>query len=90
MEQTSLSSSVSTKKSSKKLAIFLILGVVILAGIAGIFYYKYKSNGVYGELAEPPKLFEKGDYKVEDRADGQYIVVDKVGLTAKVPDGWRG
>jgi len=41
------------------------------------------------EALNRPKLFEKGDYKVEERADGKYIVVDKVGLTAKVPTGWR-
>ncbi|MFH0739525.1 MAG: hypothetical protein V1819_00050 [bacterium] len=72
-----------------KAVVLCILVAVILAGIAGIFYYKYKANGVYGELVEPPKLFSKGDYVVEDRADGQYIVVNKVGLTAKVPDTWR-
>ncbi|MDO8524799.1 MAG: hypothetical protein Q7R99_04210 [bacterium] len=72
-----------------KLVIFLILGVVILAGVAGIFYYKYKNGVEVTESLRPPKLFEKGDYRVEDRPDGQYIVVDKVGLTAKVPSGWR-
>ncbi len=79
----------SVKKSSKKLAIFLILGVVILALMAGIFYYKYKNEFQGTRFLESPKLFEKGDYVVEDRVDGKYIVVDKVGLTAKVPDGWR-
>jgi len=73
-----------------KLAIFLILVVVILALGAGFFYYKVKANRDIVDLnSTAPKLFEKGDYKVEDREDGQYIVVDKVGLTAKVPEGWR-
>ena len=73
-----------------KLAIFLILVVIILALAAGFFYYKIKANRDLVDLnSTAPKLFEKGDYKVEDREDGQYIVVDKVGLTAKVPEGWR-
>ncbi|MDD5433178.1 MAG: hypothetical protein PHE77_00750 [Candidatus Pacebacteria bacterium] len=89
MEQASPGNrSSSVKKSSKKLAIFLILALVILVGIGGFFYLHNKSSMDLAKLSSP-KLFEKGDYKVEDRADGQYIVVDKVGLTAKVPTGWR-
>ncbi|MDO8524796.1 MAG: hypothetical protein Q7R99_04195 [bacterium] len=69
-----------------KLVVLLVLVAVILAGVAGIFYYKSK---IGGEKSEAPKLFSKGDYVVEDRADGKYIVVNKVGLTAKVPTDWR-
>ncbi len=88
MEQINQNSSDSVKKSSKKAVVLIVLGVVILAVVVGVFYYKSKnSNEIVKQ--NPPKLFEKGDYKVEDRADGKYIVVDKVGLTAKVPDGWR-
>jgi hypothetical protein len=87
MEQKNISEDPVKKKGSQKIAILLILGVVILAGVAGIFYYKYVHLTRLG--AQAPKLFEKGDYVVEDRPDGKYIVVDKVGLTAKVPDGWR-
>ncbi len=79
-------------KGSAKIVVFLILAVVVLAGVAGVFYWKFylpKSEGLGGERSEPPKLFSKGDYVVEERVDGKYIVVDKVGLTAKVPDGWR-
>lgn len=72
-----------------KAVVFLVLGVVILAGIAGIFYYKSKIGGEEVNKPNPPKLFSKGDYVVEDRADGKYIVVPKVGLTAKVPATWR-
>ncbi len=86
MEQKS--PNISAKKGFKKI-FFLVLAVVILVGVAGIFYYKYKNPPEEVVKLLPPKLFEKGDYKVEDRADGKYIVVDKVGLTAKVPDGWR-
>lgn len=85
MEQTS--PNVSVKKGSKKVVVFLVLGAVILAGLAGIFYYLDYRAGK--QIDGPPKLFSKGDYKVETRADGQYIVVDKVGLTAKVPATWR-
>ncbi|MDD4990201.1 MAG: hypothetical protein PHW31_02720 [Candidatus Pacebacteria bacterium] len=96
---------------SAKIVVFLILAVVVLASVAGVFYWKFylpKSEELGGERSEPlytkilhkfwssrqsealnrPKLFSKGDYVVEERANGKYIVVDKVGLTAKVPDGW--
>ena len=97
MEQkNSIHCSVKGSEGSAKIAIFLVLAVVILAVGVGIFYYKFylpKTVGgnseLGGERSEPPKLFSKGDYKVEERTDGKYIVVDKVGLTAKVPDGWR-
>lgn len=74
---------------SGKLTLFLILlGVVILAVAGGFFYYKIKVNQNL-VTQKAPKLLEKGDYVVEERADGKYIVVDKVGLSAKVPDGWQ-
>ncbi|MFH0739579.1 MAG: hypothetical protein V1819_00630 [bacterium] len=72
-----------------KAVVFLVLAVVILAGIAGIFYYKSKIGGEVVNKPTPPRLFSKGDYVVEDRTDGKYIVVNKVGLTAKVPPTWR-
>ena len=62
--------------------------IIILLIIAGGFFYWWIPNHQANQSPEPPTLFEKGDYKVEDRVDGKYIVVDKVGLTAKVPDGW--
>lgn len=76
-------------RNKKKLGILLVFGVVILILAGGFFYYKHKVNGNVVEKTEPPRLFSKGDYVVEERQDGKYIVVDKVGLTAKVPDGWR-
>ena len=70
----------------KKKFWFLVAIVLLIA--AGGFFYWWIPNHQPDSSPNPPTLFEKGDYKVEDRADGKYIVVDKVGLTAKVPDGW--
>lgn len=76
-----------------KIWILSVVVIVIVLGIGGFFYfwkvYLPKNAGLGGERSEPPKLFSKGDYKVEERQDAKYIVVDKVGLTAKVPDGWK-
>lgn len=68
----------------KILFVFIILLIIV-----GGFFYWWIPNHQDNQRSEPPTLFEKGDYKVEDRADGKYIVVDKVGLTAKVPDDWE-
>ena len=79
---------------NKKALIFLI----ILAAIAGGFFYFWevwlpaqieKEQQIPEEKTQPPTLFGKEDYKIEEREDGKYIVVEKVGLTAKVPEGWK-
>ena len=79
---------------NKKALIFLI----ILAAIAGGFFYFWevwlpaqieKEQKMSEEKTQPPTLFRKEDYKIEEREDGKYIIVEKVGLTAKVPEGWR-
>ncbi|RLC40248.1 MAG: hypothetical protein DRH33_00525 [Candidatus Nealsonbacteria bacterium] len=79
----------------KKKSIIIIL---ILAGIAGGFFYFWevwlpaqieKEQQIPEEKTQPPTLFRKEDYKIEEREDGKYIVVEKVGLTVKVPEGWR-
>jgi hypothetical protein len=40
------------------------------------------------ETSQGPTLFAKEDYKIDEREDGKYIVVEKVGLTCKVPENW--
>jgi len=85
---------------NKKALIFLI----ILAAVAGGFFYLWEvwiPAQIKKEIAEKereeqlrreqerPRLFSKEDYKIEERGDGKYIVVEKVGLTAKVPEGWK-
>ncbi|MCX6790819.1 MAG: hypothetical protein NTV62_01325 [Candidatus Gribaldobacteria bacterium] len=76
----------------------IIVSIVILLAIIGGFFYWYETQvGSYQRNLNKkntsnlkiPQLFSRGDYRVEDRVDGKYIVVDKVGLTAKVPAGWR-
>ncbi len=69
----------------KKIWIFLI----ILVLLAGGFFYWWSNRQSEEEESQPPTLFSKEDYKIQERADGKYIVVEKVGLTAKVPEGWR-
>ncbi|MCD6500923.1 hypothetical protein J7K42_02865 [bacterium] len=75
----------------KKIWIFLIILVVTTGGF---FYWLWtwqpeKPDLSIGHPEEAPTLFSKEDYKIEEREDGKYIVVEKVGLTAKVPEGWR-
>jgi len=67
---------------------FWFLIVIVLLIIIGGFFYFWIPNHQSNSSPNPPTLFGKDDYKVEERDDGKYIVVDKVGLTAKVPDNW--
>ncbi len=75
----------------RKIVVLFI--IIVLAAGAGFFYLYWdkpaEGPGVLWEDSEPPKLFSKEDYKVEERDDGIYVVVEKVGLTAKVPNGWE-
>jgi len=71
----------------------ILISLIILAVIAGGFFYWWfiwelpQEEGE--ETSQPPTLFAKEDYKIEEREDGKYIVVEKVGLTCKVPEGWE-
>ena len=69
-----------------------ILLIVLVVAIGGFFYW-WLSQPIEveepEEKSQPPTLFAKEDYKIEEREDGKYIVVEKVGLTAKVPEGWK-
>ena len=73
----------------------IIILLIILAATAGGFLYwlwtwqPEKPDLSIGHPEKAPTLFSKGDYKIEERADGKYIVVEKVGLTCKVPEGWK-
>ena len=68
-----------------------ILLIVLVVAIGGFFYW-WLSQPIEveepEEKSQPPTLFAKEDYKIEEREDGKYIVVEKVGLTCKVPEGW--
>jgi len=76
---------------NKKILVLLI----ILTVIAGGFFYwlrtwqPEKPDFSIGNPEEAPTLFSKGDYKIEEREDGKYIVVEKVGLTAMIPEEWK-
>jgi hypothetical protein len=71
----------------------ILISLIILAVIAGGFFYWWfiwelpQEEGE--ETSQPPTLFAKEDYKIEEREDGKYIVIEKVGLTCKVPEGWE-
>ena len=74
----------------KKTKVLLI--VIVLAVVAGGFFYWlsiWESREPLEEKSQPPTLFSKEDYKIEQREDGKFIVVEKVGLTCKVPEGWK-
>ena len=81
----------------KKSIIILLFILAVVAG--GFFYFWYiwlpaqiaqeQQGPAQVSTTTPPTLFGKEDYKIEERADGKYIVVPKVGLTVKVPEGWK-
>jgi len=67
----------------------LIFLVILFLIIGGLFYFLFiweipKKQ----EASQGPTLFAKEDYKIDEREDGKYIVVEKVGLTCKVPENW--
>jgi len=78
----------------KKLLIFLVSIVVI----GGSFFYFWeiwlpaqieKEENSQISTTSPPTLFSKSDYKIKERKDGKYIIVEKVGFSAKIPEGWK-
>ncbi len=81
---------------NKKILIATGIIVTLLAGGFFYFWYVWVPNEMAKQEAEnkltntpPPTLFGKDDYKIENRTDGTYVLIDKVGLTAKVPEGWE-
>ena len=68
-----------------KKKLFIIL-VILLAAIGGFFYWLWQKPAPEGP--QPPTLFSKEDYQIEEREDGKYILIDKIGFSAKIPDGW--
>ncbi len=78
---------------NKIIGLIIALVIVVIIVIAGILFLFIPTSSETGSVPlfegqEPPTLFGKDDYQVETRGDGTYIVVEKVGLTAKVPEGW--
>ena len=71
---------------SKKLIFLVILSLII----GGLFYFLFiwEVPKEPGQETSGPTLFAKEDYKIDEREDGKYIVVEKVGLTCKVPEEW--
>jgi len=75
----------------------ILVSSILLTIIIGVFLYiwyvwipkKLEKESEDFTKTQPPTLFSKEDYKIEEREDGRYIVVEKVGLTAKVPDDWE-
>ena len=68
----------------KLFAVLIILAVII----AGFLFIQKQNKPDLEQKTQSPTLFNKNDYQIEDHVDGKYIVVEKAGLTAKVPDGW--
>ena len=78
----------------------ILITLAVLVGLAGAgfayLWYVWVPQEMAKREAEnkftptpPPTLLAKDDYKIETRTDGTYIVIDKVGLTAKIPEGWQ-
>ncbi len=66
---------------TKNVILILVVVAVIIAG--SVFVWRW-----YEPAGEPSHFFTKEDYKIEEHNDGAYIAIEKIDLTAKVPDGW--
>jgi len=73
----------------------ILLAVLLIIILGGFFYFWYiwipKEIEKEENLSKtpPPTLFSKDDYKIEERNGEKYVVIEKIGLTAKVPEGWK-
>jgi hypothetical protein len=65
---------------------------IILALIIGGFFYTWYSLSLRDNeqdfIDNGPVLFSEEDYKIEEKEDGNYISIDKIGFTCKVPENW--
>jgi len=72
----------------------LIIFVIILIALAGIVWFFLapieKPEGTSTpEGIEAPVLFSKEDYKVVERDGEQYLDIEKIGFSAKIPEDWK-
>ena len=80
----------------KKISTFVGFAVLAVILVAVFIWWNFpaankraQENEEQANWSASPQLFAKDDYQVEQRTDGQYIVIAKVGFSAKVPDGWN-
>lgn len=73
---------------NKKIIFLICLAVVAIASFLFVFLTPRTEPEEISQ-AEPPRLFGEDDYQVEQRTDGKYIVISKIGFSAKTPDGWK-
>jgi len=65
----------------KNVIIIFVIAVAIIAGGVFVLYQYELADDVFS-------LFAKKDYKIKERDEGVYIIIDSIGFTAKAPDGW--
>jgi len=66
---------------------------MIASMVGGYFFIGWKPTTKPIEEEEitysPPILFSADDYKIEEKLEGKFIVIEKVGFSAKAPKGWE-
>ena len=76
----------------------VLIPLIVLAIIVGGFFYAWyvwipaqiaKEQQSQLPTSTSPTLFSKEDYQIKEKAGEKYVIVPKVGLTAKVPNGWK-
>ena len=79
---------------TKRNFILLIIVIIMIASmVGGYFFMGWKPTTKPIEEEEitysPPILFSADDYKIEEKLEGKFIVIEKVGFSAKAPKGWE-
>ena len=79
---------------TKRNFILLIIVIIMIASmVGGYFFIGWKPAPKPIEEEEttysPPILFPADDYKIEEKAGEKFIVIEKVGFSAKAPKGWE-
>lgn len=82
---------------NKKKILFPLTILILLAGGCFYFWYSWLPSEIEKEAStaqifqetESPALFNKNGYQIEEKAGQQYIVIEKLGFSCKVPTGWK-
>lgn len=75
----------------KKTLIILITVLIVLAGAIWFFFIPIEKpeETNYIENVEPPMLFGKEDYKITERDEERFVLIEKAGFSAKIPKDWK-
>ena len=80
-------------QTKRNFILLIIIIIMVVSMVGGYFFIGWKpaTKPIEEEEAtsSPSILFSADDYKIEEKLEGKFIVIEKVGFSAKAPKGWR-